>query len=134
MRPALSTGKTITIGVNGGTLQALGAAGTGDLFLDGQLTGSGALNVLGGGGAIVRFTNANGGAFGSNTYTGTLTIANASNALIAVDNITALAGASVVNLGRDRQWHCLQRDERLLRVAGRHQRLHARSRAPTASP
>jgi len=94
---------TVTVGANGGTLQifSTATANQSDMFVDAPLVGSGPLNVAGGSSnaQFVRLTNANGGAFGSNTYTGIFTIGNQGNAIVRVDNSTALAGAQVVNFG-----------------------------------
>gem|GEM_PF-823897 len=88
---------TLTVNSGGGTLAA--QAGTKDLFLDGVVSGSGALTIYdtgtttGAGRGLVRFANNN------NTYSGTVTITNAgNNGVLSVDTPTALQFATVNDL------------------------------------
>jgi len=85
---------TIAVNSGGGTLAA--QAGTKDLFLDGVVSGSGALTVYdtgtttGSGRGLVRFAN------NGNTYSGTLTVTNAdNNGVVSVDAPNTLQFATV---------------------------------------
>lgn len=85
------TGATINVGASGGTVTAAGtlvagATNTNDVYLHGQLTGSGALSVAAG---VSRVHLEN----GTNTYSGTLTNAG----LLDIDSSTALQNAALVN-------------------------------------
>ena len=87
----------LAVNSGGGTLSA--QAGTKDLFLDGVVSGSGALTVYdtgtltGSGHGLVRFANNN------NTYSGLLTITNAgNNGAVSVDAPNALQSATVNDL------------------------------------
>lgn len=88
---ATGLGATINIGAAGGTINAVGtlvnaAANTNDLYLHGQLTGSGSLTI-GSGASRVHVEN------NTNTYSGILT----NTGLLDVDASLALASASLVN-------------------------------------
>ncbi len=89
-----TSGATIAVSAGGATITPSTTSGQ-DLYLDGQLTGSGPLNVGNTGSGKVILTN------NTNTYDGTLTSTASGNLQLAggVANSTALAAAAVVNNG-----------------------------------